>query len=309
MILGLIVMVSIWMGVLFNLLPYILPIPILKELPMWVISVIWFMVAIGLVCGRAMSTGYWKFIDFPIKGQVKDFHIDKINLIPQVLLRSKIEGLLRTPDGTKFYRDRKSKATLFSAGHEVRLTKDGVNHTLSPDDLVLTQRLYEMGVHNIREMEGKIYEEMINLKEWVEILGDDGKPILNADGTKTQKVLFTLSGTEKPAENIDIDNNPWHKHVFDELAKRWSWVLADGEVITVFQYNEFQRNLARSDDMASAIDYVKTTEAGKALRIKKKAGSGWLVWVIIAVVAIALICIAAFFLTGGKIPGMGGLTG
>ena len=296
MILTLIVLVCIWMGFIFNLLEYLIPLPIIRELPMWIISCIWFTIGLCLVVYRGYSTGYWKFLDFPIRGQIKSFYIDKINVQTTTLVPSKIDGLLRTPDGMKFYRDRKNRATLFSAGHEIRLIKDGINHTLSPDDLILTQQLHEKGVHNIREMDEKLLVEMMNLKETVEIPDKYGI-------RSEKKTIYMLTGTEEPPKNVDLDN-PWHKHVYDELAKKWGWLLAEGDVVTVFQYNEFQRDLARSDDMASAIDYVRSTEALKAVKIRKKVRSGAWVWVLVAIVCALLVGVMVFLFTGGQIPGM-----
>ena len=296
MVLLIIVVICIWMGFMFNLFPYILPIPILRDLPMWIIGCIWFTIGTILVVYRGINSGYWKLIDFPVRNQVKAFYIDKVNLQPMVLMKSKIDGLLRTPDGTKFYRDRRSKATLFSAGHECRIIKDGVNHTISHEDLQLTQYLHEQGIHNINEMHEKILAEMMTLKETI--------PIIDKYGIKTgEKTIYVLTETEEPPKGIDMEN-PWHQQVYDEIAKHWGWLLADGDVITVFQYNEFQHDLARSDDMASAIDYVRSTEALKAVKIKKKVKSNAIVWIIIAAVAIIAIGLIMFLLTGGQIPGM-----
>lgn len=294
MILDLIVMISIWFGFMFQIIPVLIPrgnviFDALHILPWSFLGVIWLVVGLGIVVYRGKKTKYWMFLDFPTPGSVIDLHVDKIHVIPTRLFKSRIEGLLKTKGGTKYYRDH-VKAPLFSAGHEVRVSKDGINHLLDVNDVILTQQLNDMGVTNMNEMDVMIRKQMIMMKE------------TDTKDKETNKYLLT--GTEKPVESLDVENNPFHRQVYDNLAKRYSIVLADGSTVSFYQYNNFQESLASSTDMASAIDFVRSDEAAKATKIKRGMGTG--TWKIVAIVGVIIlvVLVLAFLFTGGGPPGL-----
>lgn len=278
------------MSVLFNVLGLILKGTVIDFLPWGFISIIWLVVGIGIIRYRGAASKYWMMLDFPERGTVIDLHVDKINMYPLRLWKSQIEGLLHTRDKERYYRDRKGRSTLFSGGHEIRITKDGVNHTLDLRDVYLTQKLDEMGITSIEEADNRVFDIMLNFKE----IGEDGKENEN----------YVLTGTTEPALAIDVEHNMFHKRLFDELSKRYSVIFADGETYDLSKYNEFQRDLARSDDMASAIHYVKSSEAAKATHIKKKMGVKSSTILIIVIVVIAIAVVGILLLSGGDISGM-----
>ena len=290
MILDIIVIVCIWFGFAMQLLGWMLQDTQFSILPWGFLGVIWLVVCIGLLVYRGKKTRYWDFLDFPSPGKIIDLHVDKINVIPTTLYRTRIEGLLKTRGGTKYYRD-PQRAALFSGGHEIRMSKDGINHTLSPNDVVLTQGLKDAGIHNINEMDQLIKTQMITMKKTSDNGGDAN--------------LYLLTGTTTPAEKIDVENNPYHKAIYDELAKQYSFVLADGTTVSFYQHNDFQRSLGSSTDMASAIDYVRSDEAAKATRIKKNMGVGMGKIALIVIAVIVVILVILGFATGafdGFIP-------
>ncbi len=216
--------------------------------------------------------------------------MDKINVRPQRVYKTRIESLLKTRKGEKYYRDHHG-AALFSGGHEIRFSKDGVNHMLDINDVILTQKLNGMGIHNIQDMDKMILNQMLSMKK------------IDENGKETE--IYLLSGTKEPAKEIDINNNAYHRAIYDELAKQYSVGLADGCTVSFNQYNNFQRTLASSTDMASAIDYVRSDEAAKATKIKKGMGmsAGKIAIIVIAIVMIMLLVLG--FMTGafdGFIP-------
>ncbi len=289
MILDMIVIICTWMGVMFAVIPLVIHNRMFEVLPFHLIGVIWLVIGIGLVVYRGKATGYWMLLDFPVKGSVVDFHVDKITLAPVRLFKSKIEGLLKTKDGGKYYRDH-AKAALFSGGHEMRLSKDGVNHLLDINDVILTQKLDAMGITSIKEMDMEIKKQMLNLHE------------TDADGNDTDKYLLT--STNNPAPSLDVEDNAVHRQVYDMLCQQASIRLADGGTVTFYQYNQFQKALGSSTDMASVIDYVRSDEAAKAVKIKKAMGiSGTTIAIIVIAVVIVVAVVAFMFMGGGGIPG------
>jgi len=290
MILDMIVAICVWMGIMFTMLPMIIHNRIFEILPFHVIGVIWLVIGIGLVVYRGKATGYWMLLDFPVKGSVVDFHVDKITFTPIRLWKSKIEGLLRSKDGSKYYRDH-ARSALFTGGHEARLSKDGVNHLIDINDVILTQKLQAMGITDMQEMEAEIKKQMIMLKD------------IDKDGNDTD--IYLLTGTTKPPTSLDIENNPMHKQVYDTLCQQASINLSDGGTVTFYQYNNFQKALGSSTDMASVIDYVRSDEAAKATKIKKAMGiSGTTIAIIVIAVVIVVAVLAFVFMGGGGvIPG------
>jgi len=285
-----IVLICVWFGFAFQLFSWMLGDSPFNILPWGFLGVIWLAVGLGLVVYRGKKTKYWMFLDFPVPGTVIDLHVDKINMIPTRLYKSRIEDLLKTKGGTKYYRDH-AGAALFSGGHEIRTSKDGINHMLDVNDLVLTQKLHSMGITNSNEMDLQIKQQMLTMKK----VGEDGN----------ETDIYLLSGTKDPAKEIDIENNTYHQAIYDELAKQYSVALLDGSCYSYYQHNNFQRSLASSVDMASAIDYVTSNEAAKAAKIKKGMGmsSGKIAIIVIAVVLVAMLLIG--FATGafdGFIP-------
>lgn len=228
-------------------------------------------------------------LDFPVKNSVVDFHIDKITLEPIRLFKSRVEGLLKTQKGTKYYRDH-VRAPLFSGGHELRISKDGVNHVLDINDVIYTQKLTEMGITNIKEMDKEIKRQMLTMKN------------LDEQGNETETYLLT--GTTDPPHQIDIENNDMHKQVYDTLSAQASITLADGGTVSFYQYNNFQNALGSSTDMASVIDYVRSDEAAKATRIKKAMGVSNGAVIAIIIVVVIIVGVALFLFSGGKPPGM-----
>jgi len=274
---------------MFSIMPLVIRHEMFDILPFHLIGMVWFIVGIGLVVYRGKASGYWPMVDFPVKGSVIDLHIDKITMSPMRLFKSRIEGLLRSKDGTKYYRDH-ARSALFSGGHEMRISKDGVNHVLDINDVILTQKINSMGITSIKEMDEEIKKQMITMKT------------LDKDGEETDKYLLT--GTTIPVEYIDVEDNPMHKQVYDTLAHQASIVLADGGTVTFYQYNNFQKALGSSTDMASVIDYVRSDEAAKATKIKKAMGMSTGLIIGIVVVVVIVIIVAAFFFMGGSPPGM-----
>ena len=294
MILDLIVMLCIWFGFMFQIIPMLIPrgdavFDALHMLPWGFIGVIWLVVGLGIVVWRGKKSKYWMFLDFPVPGTVIDLHVDKVHVIPTRLYKSRIEDLLKTKGGEKYYRDH-ARAPLFSAGHEVRVSKDGVNHLLDVDDVILTQQLNDMGVTNMDEMDVMIRKQMVMMKE--------------TDSEEKETDKYLLTGTTTPVERLDVENNAFHRQVYDNLAKRYSFVLADGGTVSFYQYNNFQKSLGSSTDMASAIDFVRSDEAAKATKIKRGMGTGtWKIVVILGVI-ILVVVVLAFLLTGGGPPGL-----
>jgi len=290
MILDIIVLICSWMGIVFSILPLIIHNRMFEILPFHLIGMIWLLIGIGLLVYRGKATGYWMLLDFPVKGSVIDFHIDKITMAPVRLFKSTIEGLVKTKKGDKYYRDH-AKAALFSGGHETRLSKDGVNHLLDINDVILTQKLNSMGITSIKGMDDEIKKQMIYLKE------------TDAEGNDTN--IYLLSGTEKPVDSLDVVNNPAHKQLYDSLSQQAAISLADGSTVTFYQYNDFQKALGSSTDMASVIDYVRSDEAAKATKIKKAMGiSGTTIAIIVIAVVIVVAVVAFMFMGGGGvIPG------
>lgn len=287
--LDLIVLLCIWFGIAFQFIDMLLADTPFNILPWGFLGVIWLVVGLGIVVYRGKKTKYWVFLDFPTPGAVIDLHVDKINMIPQVLYKSKIESLLRTKSGDKYYRDH-NRAALFSGGHEIRTSKDGINHMLDVNDVILTQKLQSMGITNTDEMDNYIKRQMLEMKK----TGEDGK----------ETDVYLLSGTDKPATEINVESNAYHKAIYDELSKQCSIALADGSCFSYYQHNNFQKSLGSSTDMASAIDYVRSDEAAKATKIKKSIGTGAWKIVIIFVAVIIIILVLAFILTGGGPPGL-----
>lgn len=289
MILDVIVVVCVWMGIMFAIIPMVIHNHIFEILPFHFIGIIWLVIGIGLIVYRGKSTGYWIMLDFPVKGSVIDLHVDKITMAPVRLFKSRIEGLLKTKDGAKYYRDH-AKAALFSGGHEMRISKDGVNHVLDVNDVVLTQKLHSMGITNIDEMDMEIKKQMITMKE--------------LDEDKNETDIYLLTGTSQPSECIDIEKNAMHKQIYDTLAQQASITLADGGTVTFYQYNNFQKSLGSSTDMASVIDYVRSDEAAKATKIKKAMGVSSSVIIAVIIVVVIIVGVAAFLFMGGSPPGM-----
>jgi len=284
-----IVAVCVWMGIMFAIIPMVIQNRMFEILPFHLIGVIWLVIGIGLVVYRGKASGYWMVLDFPVKGSVIDLHVDKITLRPVRLFKSRIEELLKTKDGSKYYRDY-AKAALFSGGHEMRISKDGVNHVLDVNDVVFTQKLHKMGITNIAEMDMEIKKQMITMKE------------IDADGNETDNYLLT--GKVEPVADLDIEDNAMHKQVYDTLSQQASISLADGGTVTFYQYNNFQKSLGSSTDMASVIDYVRSDEAAKATKIKKAMGISSGVIIAVIVVVVIVIGVAAFLFMGGSPPGM-----
>lgn len=288
MILDMVVAICAWMGIMFALIPMIIHNRIFEIVPFHLLGIIWLGIGLGLVVYRGKASGYWMFLDFPVKGSVIDLHVDKITASPVRLFKSRIEGLLRTRDGAKYYRDH-AKAALFSGGHEIRLSKDGVNHLLDINDVILTQKLNAMGITDMKEMEQEIKKQMLQLRETDE------------QGNDTDKYLLT--GTVEPAPYLDIEENAMHKQVYDALCQQASITLSDGGTVTFYQYNNFQNALGSSTDMASVIDYVRSDEAAKATKIKKAMGMSSGIIIAIVVVVIVVVAVLAFMFMGGGPPG------
>lgn len=292
--LDIIVIMCLYFGFFFQFLPMLIPkgdavFDALHILPWGFIGVVWLAVGLGLVVYRGKKTKYWPLLDFPIPGTVIDLHVDKMNMTPQVLYKSRIEALLKTKKGDKYYRDHNG-AALFSGGHEIRTSKDGINHMLDVNDLILTQKMKSMGINNSYEMDQYIKQQMLTMKK----VGEDGR----------ETDIYLLSGTKEQATGIDIENNAYHQAIYDELAKQYSITLVDGSCFSYYQHNDFQRSLASSTDMASAIDYVRSDEAAKAAKIKRGMGTGtWKVVVILGVILLVVV-VLAFIFTGGGPPGL-----
>ena len=288
-------MLCIWFGFMFQLIPMFIPrggaiFEALHVLPWGFIGVIWLVVGLGIVVYRGKKTGYWIFLDFPVPGTVNDLHIDKLNMHPIRLFKSRIEGLLKNKDGSKYFKD-PPKASLFSAGHEARISKDGIIQTLNVDYVLLTQELDEKGIHTAQQMKDEIKRQMIQLKQ------EDEK------GEETDKYLLTGKTEPLPIAKLDIENNPLHKQVFDEISKQ-AKIVVDGTTVSFYHYNNFQKALGSSVDMASAIDYVRSDEAAKAAKIRKNiSGGGWkLILVVVAIVIVIFVLVLIF--SGGGPPGL-----
>ena len=172
----------------------------------------------------------------------------------------------------------------------MRISKDGVNHVLDVNDVVLTQKLHNMGINSIPEMDMEIKKQMVTMKD----LDDAGNETIN----------YLLTGTVEPAPYVDIEENAMHKQVYDTLAQQASISLADGGTVTFYQYNNFQKALGSSTDMASVIDYVRSDEAAKATKIKKAMGMSTGLIIGIVIVVVIVIGVAAFLFMGGSPPGM-----
>jgi len=140
------------------------------------------------------------------------------------------------------------------------------------------------------EMDVMIRKQMVMMKE--------------TDSEEKETDKYLLTGTTTPVERLDVENNAFHRQVYDNLAKRYSFVLADGGTVSFYQYNNFQKSLGSSTDMASAIDFVRSDEAAKATKIKRGMGTGtWKIVVILGVI-ILVVVVLAFLLTGGGPPGL-----
>jgi uncharacterized protein (UPF0216 family) len=292
MILLLMTIMCIFMGWFFALTPYLFDNQFTRVLPLQIIGVIWLTIGYILILYRGFSSRYWSMLDFPERDKIIAFNINKKNMYPERLRRSVIKDLLSTEDGNYYYRDKQDSA-LHSAGHEIRFIKDGVNHTIDKNELILVNELHRQGIKSIKDMDSYIFSRMLQLKE------------VKKDKDGVDHEIYLLTGTESPPEFIDIEKNPVHKHYYDAIAESWGFALADGEVLNVALLNNMQRELAREDDMASIIRYVQSIEAAKALRIKRNIKSNMLLYIIIVIIGILLVVgIAAFFMMGGKIPGI-----
>lgn len=289
MILDMVLAICVWMGIMFAVLPMVIQNRIFEVLPFHLLGVIWLVIGIILVIYRGKASGYWMLLDFPVKDSVIDFHVDQITLKPVRLYKSRIEGLLKTKAGTKYYRDH-ARSALFTGGHEARLSKDGVNHLLNVDDVILTQKLVSMGITDINEMDAEIKKQMLMLKD------------VDANGNDLDTYLLT--GTTTPSETLDIEDNATHKQVYDALCQQASISLADGGTISFYQYNHFQKALGSSTDMASVIDYVRSDEAAKATKIKKAMGMNGMVIAVIIIAVVLVVGVLAFMFLGGGTPGM-----
>lgn len=285
MILDIIIMLSIWMDILFMFVPLLLNSVGLNDynfLPWSAIGSVWLIIAIIIIRYRGAASKYWKLIDMPISGQIIDFYINKINVTPDVLYVTPIENLLKRKNGSKYYRDRKNKTAYFSGGHQIRFTKDGINHTLDINDVIFTDVMGEKGFKNIEELQDSIIEKMMLLKD------------------KDKK--YVLTGTDKPIDSVDIEKNTLHKALYNEYCKAYVLQLSDGETVSFYTYNEYQKALGTSTDMASTIDYISAREALRAAKIKKKAQGSWLMWVIIFGAIVALVVIVIYLAQSGQLP-------
>jgi len=276
---------------MFQIIPMFIPktgavFEALLILPWGFIGVIWLVVGLGIVVYRGKKTGYWIFLDFPVAGTVNTMHIDKLNMYPIRLFKSRIEGLLKNKDGSKYLKD-PPKAPLFSAGHEARISKDGIIQTLTVDYVLLTQELDEKGIHTAQQMEDEIKRQMILLKQE------------DKDGKETGKYLLSGKTEPLPLAELDIVNNPVHKRVFDEISKQAN-IVVDGTTISFYHYNNFQKALGSSVDMASAIDYVRSDEAAKAAKIRKNiSGGSWKIILIVLAIIIIIVALVLVFAGGG----------
>lgn len=292
-------MMCVWFGFMFQLIPMFIPkegavFEALLILPWGFIGVIWLVVGIGIVVYRGKKTGYWMFLDFPVPGTVNSLHIDKLNMQPIRLFKSRIEGLLKNRDGSKYFKD-PPKAPLFSAGHEARISKDGIIQTLTVDYVLLTQEIGKNGIHTLQQMGDEIKKQMIMLKQ------EDEK------GEETTNYLLTGKKDPLPYAELDIEANPLHKQVFDEISKQ-AKIVVDSTTVSFYDYNNFQKALGSSVDMASAIDYVRSDEAAKAAKIRKNiSGGSWKLILLFAVIVVIVLVLVLVFagggLPGGLIPG------
>ncbi|GAG90014.1 unnamed protein product, partial [marine sediment metagenome] len=169
--------------------------------------------------------------------------------------------------------------------------KDGIIQTLNVDYVLLTQELDEKGIHTAQQMKDEIKRQMIQLKQQ------------DKDGEETDKYLLTGKTTPLPLADLDIESNTGHKQVFDEIAKQ-AKIVVNGTTISFYHYNNFQKALGSSVDMASVIDYVRSDEAAKAAKIRKNiSGGGLKLIVVLAVIVIIVIVLVVVFSGGLPIPG------
>lgn len=281
-------MVCLYFGFFFQILPLIVRHPVLDIIPFNWIGVIWLAIGLMLVYYRGKSTGYWIFLDFPIRGTVNSIKVDKMVAEPGKLYKTAIEGLLKTKDGNKYYQDPADSA-LFSAGHESRIIKDGVNHTLNLGYVLHTKKLDDSGVHSTEDMMNIIKSQMIQLKDTDEQGKENGK--------------YLLTGTEQPMpyDMIDLENNPMHKEVFSGIAKQWGTINGTG--VSFDHYKKFLTGLGSATQMSSLVHYIKSDAMARAMKVKKGMGlgSGWKIGVVLVVVVIVIV-ILAMILMGGGLP-------
>jgi hypothetical protein len=276
------------MGVMFNLFPLFMP-ESLQFLPFSWISVIWFFVGIVLMRWRAKDL--WMFIDFPEANTVPSFYVDKGIIKTQKLYPSIVEGLLRTGDETRRYLDPK-KAGLFCNGHSARINVDGVNHCIDMRDCALTNKLSRDNILSLEEMDQRIKAEMLQLKD----SDQEGKP--------SYKYVLTGSLDPLPYHQLDVVSNPFHKEIYEALAKRY-YQMVNGEAVDFLSYKTYQVRQKTSNQMAAAFHYMKSEAGARALRLKKGAKGGSGKWLIIAVIiALVLFGVALFVLSGGLPSGL-----
>lgn len=283
MLLDIVVFVFAWMGILFSVaMPFITTGTDFDFLPWPILGVIFFMSAIGIIRWRGHSTTAWLALDFPSPNEKIGLTTEGPRIYLQKLFPSIAEFMKNKKDW--YYKENTEGAYTFG-GHDTRLIDGEVAYCVDTSK-----------AHLVNKMEGDFYdyEQMSDvIKKEMSLLKND-------------KGIFLLTGLDDPIDltKVDIENNKFHKEVFELLCDKY-FIQTHGKTFSLKAFKRFQDKQAAPYQIGSIVHYVKALTAMRAAGVRKGMGGMGKIILIVLVVVIIL-ALLALLLTGNlQLPGIG----